>query len=178
MAKEYKVIDSRQVFQGAIFKIFVDKVRMPNGNIVEREVLSHFGAVGIVPMTKNNEVVLVEQYRHAAGQRLWEIPAGKLDKDEDPLDCAVRELKEETGFAADEMIKLVDFYNAPGYSSERFHLFLAKGLRAGEAQPDGDEEHDLAMMTLPLSKALAMIYSGEIYDAKSIIGLLLAERSG
>lgn len=177
MAKEYKIIDSRQVFQGKIFKIFVDNVRMPSGNIVEREVLSHFGAVGIVPITEKNEVILVEQYRHAARQRLWEIPAGKLDKDEDPRDCAVRELKEETGITAADIIKLVEFYNAPGYSNERFYLYMAKGLTIGEAQPDGDEEQDLKVIKLPLSKALSMMRSGEICDAKSIIGLLLAELS-
>ncbi len=178
MAEEYKVINSRQVFQGAIFKIFVDNVRMPNGKVVEREVLSHFGAVGIIPMTKNNEVVLVEQYRHAARQRLWEIPAGKLVQGEDPRSCAIRELKEETGIVADEMVKLVDFYNAPGYSSERFYLYLAKGLAMGEAEPDGEEEDDLKMTTFSLAKALSMVWSGEICDAKSIIGLLMAERSG
>lgn len=175
MSKYYDVIDSRLAFQGQIFKVFVDRVRLPDGRVVEREVLAHFGAVGIVPITNDSEVILVEQYRHAARRRLWEIPAGKLNADEDPLDCAVRELKEETGVTTAAIKKLAEFYNSPGYSNELFHLYLAKVDSVEETDPDGDEESDLRIMKLPLTEALKKIETGEICDAKTIIGLLMTE---
>lgn len=176
MSEDYELIDSKRVFDGEIIKVYVDHVRMPGGRVVEREVLAHFGAVGIVPVTSDNEVMIVEQYRHAARRRLWEIPAGKLDRNEDPLDCAIRELKEETGVTASEIVKIAEFYNSPGYSNERFHLYFAKIATIGEAEPDGDEESDLKIMIIPLAEALSKIDEGEICDAKSIIGLLLTDR--
>lgn len=176
VTEDYQIIDSKQAFNGEIFKIFVDHVRLPGGQVVEREVLAHAGAVGIVPVTADNNIILVEQYRHAARRRLWEIPAGKLDGGEKPLDCAARELREETGAIAGKITKLAEFYNSPGYSNERFHLYLAEVEAIGEPQPDGDEESDLGLMTLPLPDALKKVDSGEICDAKSIIGLFMADR--
>lgn len=176
MSDDYKLLESNKVFEGHIFKIFVDKVMMPSGRVVEREILSHAGAVGIVPVTADNEVILVEQYRHAAGRRIWEIPAGKLDGDEDPLDCAVRELREETGATASEIKELAEFYNAPGYSDERFFLYLARVVNLSAPQPDGDEEEDINIAVLPIKSALEKIKEGEIRDAKTIIGLLMADR--
>ena len=173
---KYQVVSSREVWQGHIYSIRVDDVRMPDGNIREREVLTHAGAVGVVAVTVDREVVLVRQYRHAIGGYLLEIPAGKRDRDEPPGECARRELKEEAGVEFRELIELTEFYNSPGYSSELFHLFMAEITAIGEMEPDGDEELDMERVIIPLDEALAMIDRREIIDAKSIIGLLLAAR--
>lgn len=173
---KYQVVKTREVWRGHIFTIHVDDVRMPAGNIAEREVLTHAGAVGVVALTPDMEVVLVRQYRHAVGHYLLEIPAGKLDRDELPAVCARRELKEEAGVEYDNLIELTEFHNSPGYSSELFHLYMAEVKSFGEMEPDGDEEMDMERIIIPLEDALTMIDSREIVDAKSIIGLLLADR--
>ena len=150
---------------------------MPLGNVAQREVLKHAGAVGVVPVTSENNVVLVRQYRHAVGGYLLEIPAGKLDKDqESPDDCARRELKEEAGVEFKDLIKLTDFHNSPGYSDELFHLYMARVESIGDMEPDGDEEMDMERVIIPMTEALRMIDDQEIVDAKTIIGLLMAAR--
>lgn len=173
---KYEIVKSEIKYQGHIFTVRQDKVKMPQGNIAIREVLLHGGAVGMVPLTANQEVVLVRQYRHATQKYLLEIPAGKLAPGEDPQLCAIRELREETGVEAEKLIKLAEFYNSPGYSSERFHLYLAKIKSMGEMQPDGDEELEMERLIFPLEEALKLVDKGEICDAKSIIGLLMTAR--
>lgn len=169
----YETMSSESKFEGKIFSVSVDLVKMPDGTIHERELVKHFGAVGIIPLTEENEVVLVRQYRHPAGDELLEIPAGKLDAEEDPLDCALRELKEETG-ATGELIKLAEFYTTPGYSNEFFYLYLATDLKDGPADPEDGEI--LELVRIPLFQALEMISTGKINDGKTIAGLCLAER--
>jgi ADP-ribose pyrophosphatase len=176
MENKYQIVNSREVWQGHIFTIHVDEVRMPAGNIAEREVITHAGAVGVVAVTAEREVVLVRQYRHAVGHYLLEIPAGKLDRDELPAICARRELKEEAGVEFRDLIELTEFHNSPGYSSELFHLYMAEVTAIGEMEPDGDEEMEMERIIVPLDQALAMIDNREIVDAKSIIGLMLAAR--
>lgn len=176
MNDKYKVKETKKIFSGHIFKIFVDLVEMPSGRVVEREMLAHGGAVGIVPITSKREVLLVEQYRHAVRDRILEIPAGKLNADEDPLECAVRELKEETGATVSRIEKLSEFFNAPGYSSEIFYLYLAHIDSIGDPEPDGDEEEDMNVIRILLDEALDMVKNGKINDAKTIIGLLLASQ--
>lgn len=173
---KYQIVKSEIKYQGHIFTVRQDQVRMPLGNIAIREVLLHAGAVGIVPLTAKSEVVLVRQYRHATQKYLLEIPAGKLAPSEDPKLCALRELREETGVEAESLIKLAEFYNSPGYSSERFHLYLAKIKSLGEMQPDGDEELEMERLIMPFAEALSLVDKGVICDAKSIIGLLMAAR--
>ncbi len=175
MTDKYILKKTKQVFDGHIFKVFVDMVEMPSGRVVEREILSHPGAVGIVPITFDGDILLVEQYRHAAGERILEIPAGKLDNDEDPFNCAIRELKEETGATVSQMEKLSEFLNAPGYSNEKFYLYLAHIDSIGEPEPDGDEEEDMQVIRLSLEDALNLVKTGRIRDAKTIIGLLLTK---
>lgn len=177
MDERYKILDSRVVFQGHIFKVSLDQVRMPGGDVVERERISHGGAVGIVPLTSKGQVLLVRQYRHAVRRHLLEIPAGKLDAGEDPESCARRELLEEVGATAGELAGLATFYNSPGYSSELFHLYTAMvSDELGAPQPDGHEEEDMEVVPVSLDEALALVDNGTICDAKSMIGLLLAER--
>lgn len=173
----HELLDSRQVFSGKIFEVKVDRVRLPSGHQATREVVSHPGAVGIVAVDAG-KVLLVRQHRHAVGGELLEIPAGKLDRpDEDPQGCARRELEEETGYAA-RMIPLASFYNSPGYSSERFHIFRAVDLQRVSDPPVTDEEEPLASEWVAWFDALEMVRDGRIRDAKTMIGLLLYADAG
>jgi ADP-ribose pyrophosphatase len=168
---DHRTLSSDLVFEGGIIKVFQDDVRLPDGRRARWDRVSHPGAVGMVPVTEDGLVVLVRQFRQAVDGVLLEIPAGKLDRNETPEACAQRELVEEVGFRAEEMVKLTEFYNSPGYSDEYFHLFLARELsaEAGEAEPD----EFLEIEAVKMEKALNMIATGDIRDAKSIIGLAL-----
>lgn len=172
----YRAIKSEVKFEGEVITLFVDEVKMPWGDIREREYVRHKGAVGIVALTDENEVYLVKQYRHPTGGVLLEIPAGKLDGREDPLSCAIRELREETGSVCREMVKLAEFYTTPGYSDEFFYLYLATGLEEGAREPEDDEEQELEVLKVSLNEAFEMISSGKIRDGKTIAGLALTEK--
>ncbi len=172
-AEDHRVIESRLEFSGRIFKVYVENLELPTGQVVERELVRHPGAVGMVPVTREGEVVLVRQYRHPTGEDLLEIPAGKLDvSGETPEECAYRELEEEIGYRTDRLVKLAEFYNSPGYSDEYFYLYLAFDLKLSSTNPDADEF--LEIERIDLNQSLELIYRGEIRDAKTIIGLLLA----
>jgi ADP-ribose pyrophosphatase len=169
-----KRLKSDYAFKGRILNLRVDTVELPNGRTSTREVVEYAGAVAVVALDEQGNVVLVRQYRYPVGRELVEIPAGKIDRNEDPLECARRELAEETGYRAREWQSLLRFYSTPGFTSEHMHLFLAKGLEAGEQAPDEDEF--VEVRKVPLSEAVAMVERGEICDAKSIVGLLVASR--
>jgi ADP-ribose pyrophosphatase len=169
---DHEVVSSEQAFDGRVVKVFLDDVRLPDGRHARWERVAHPGAVGIVPLMEDNTVLLVRQYRHAVRGVLLEIPAGKLDTGELPADTARRELAEEVGMKAGEMLQLAEFYNSPGYSDEYFHLYLARELEEEKGEPEPDEF--LEIERLPLADALGMIPTGAIRDAKSIIGLSLA----
>lgn len=165
---------SRRVFSGRVVGLRVDRVRLPDGGETEREVVEHRGAAAVVPLTEGGEVLLVRQFRYAVGEPLLEIPAGTLEPGETPLACAVRELAEEVGAQAAHWDPLAVLYPSPGVLTETMHLFLATGLAAAPGRPAADE--DLAVERLPLREALARVDRGEIRDAKSVAGLLLAAR--
>lgn len=169
-----KTISSETIFRGKIVNLRVDQVELPNGNRTAREVVEHAGAVAVVPVTDKNEIIMVRQYRYPAGRVLLEVPAGKLEKGEDPALCAERELREETGFEAGEMSLIFSFYTTPGFTDEKLYLYLARGLVQLGSQPDEDEFINIDC--IPLEKALEMVDSGEVEDAKSIIGVLAAKR--
>jgi ADP-ribose pyrophosphatase len=170
---DYEVLKSTVKFKGKVLTLRVDEVRMPSGHIAEREVLSHFGAVGMVPLLESGEIVLVEQYRHAISSAILEIPAGKLTPGEDPLSCAGRELIEEIGMEAGKLLKLAEFYTTPGYSNEYFYLYLATDLRKiGGVEP---EEEITGVKQIPLEEALNLIFASKIQDGKTIAGLCLAK---
>ena len=175
MKNKYQLVESEAIFKGEVLSLKLDKVKMPDGTVVEREVVEHKGAVGIVPILGNGKVVLVTQYRHPTGDVLLEIPAGKLDEGEDHYKCALRELEEETGYKADKLTKLAVFYTTPGYSDELFYLYLTDSLTQGVMNREGDEEQDLEVVLLDLDEALALIPSGKIKDGKTIAGLSLAK---
>lgn len=170
-------MSSRRVYHGKVISVDVDTVRFPDGSTRELEMVRHPGASAVIPFLDDPEgadprVVLIRQYRYAADGYVYEIPAGRLDSGEDPKSCALRELQEETGYSATELIRLATFYTTPGFTDEKIHLFAAVGLSAGESQRESDEILDLVPM--PLSQALGMIESGDLVDGKSMIGLLFA----
>ena len=166
-----KTIDSKVVAEGRVIKVRVDVIETPDGQRVKRDIVEHRGAVAMVPIDAEGRVILVRQYRHAAGKWLLEIPAGTLDPGEDPLEAAQRELREETGFAAGRIDLIGGCYAAPGYSSEYLYLYIARDLTEDPLEGDVDEEIELE--PVPLTEVRKLIASGEIEDAKSLAALLL-----
>ncbi len=164
-------IESKEIFKGKILSLYYDKVRLPNDNIATREKVVHPGAVAVAPINKKGELILVEQFRYPPHKVILEIPAGKLDKGEKPKKCAVRELKEEIGAEKANIIKLASFYTTPGFSNELLHLFLA--INFGMKENNLDEDEFLKIKKIPLEEAEEMIKTGEIQDAKTIIGIKL-----
>lgn len=160
------------VFRGKLLTVRVDTVRLENGQEARREIIEHPGAAVIVAVDDEENVLLVRQYRYAVGQDSLELPAGTREKGEPVEQTAPRELEEETGYTARHWEPLGRFYSSPGILTEEMHLFLARELSAGTSRPEGDE--DLHLVKLPLSRAVEMVYRGEIHDGKTIVGLLLA----
>ena len=166
-----KILDSQKIFDGRVFKVTVDTVR--EGELTyQREVVHHHGSAVILPVHDDGTVVLVRQYRHPAVRYLLEAPAGTLNDGERPESGAARELEEELGLIAGRMEKLSEFFVSPGFLEEKMWVYLATGLTEGKPNPDEDEVLDI--VRLPIGDALEMITSGEIQDAKTIIGLILA----
>ena len=170
-------VKSMRVYTGKIISLDVDTVRFPDGSTGELEMIRHPGASAVVPFLSDPrgddpQVLLIRQYRYAADGYLYEIPAGRLDPGEDPHDCAVRELKEETGCTAEQLDYLLTIYTTPGFTDERIHLYVATGLASGETKHEADEFLDLQPMLL--SRALEMVQVGEIRDSKTALGLLFA----
>jgi ADP-ribose pyrophosphatase len=168
-------IGSRRLYTGRIINMDMDEVRFPNGSMGELEMVRHPGAAAVVPFLTDPDgddpqILLLKQYRYAAEDYLYEIPAGRLDPGEHPIDCARRELKEETGCTAERVEPLLTFYTTPGFTDEKIHLFMASGLRHGETGKESDEF--IEVQTFPLSQALGMVGSGEIRDGKTALGLL------
>jgi ADP-ribose diphosphatase len=168
-----ELIHRDSIYRGRVLNFHVDTVRLPDGSQAIREIVEHPGAVVIAAIDPGFDVLMVRQYRSAVGRDLLELPAGTMEKAEAPDQAAERELKEETGYAARAWEPLATFFSSPGILSEEMHLFLARELEKGEQQPMADEE--LELVKIPLSQAVGLIREGGIVDAKSIIGLLLAE---
>ncbi len=170
-------IKSRRVYTGKVISLDLDTVRFPDGSIGEMELVRHPGASAVVPFLSDPageapQVLMIRQYRYAAEGYLYEIPAGRLNVGEDPRDCALRELKEETGCSAERVEQLFTMYTTPGFTDEKIHVFLATGLTAGETKHEADEFLELQPMLL--SRALQMVEAGEIQDSKTALGLLFA----
>ena len=170
-------VSSRRVHTGRIVHLDVDTVRFPDGSVGELEIFRHPGASAVVPFLSDPagddpQLILIKQYRYAAGGYIYEIPAGRLDAGEDPAVCARRELEEETGCTAERVERLTTIVTTPGFCDERIHLFMAVGLTMGEHRREHDEF--LEVERLSLSQALAMIERGEISDSKTVCGLLFA----
>jgi ADP-ribose pyrophosphatase len=173
------LLSSETVYRGPLFRVQRDRIVEPGGRQNERDVIRHNGSVVILAIDdssskKNPWIVMERQYRHAANQYLWELPAGKLDPGEEPLAGAKRELIEETGYRAKKWSPLVEYYPSPGFLGETMKVFLAEGLRAGEANPEEDEEIELRLVRL--SDLLKMIEKGAIFDGKTLSSVLLYAR--
>lgn len=165
----YEIISSQRVFDGRVFNIDRDVISLPNGGTAVRETVRHNGASAMVAVDESGKILFVRQYRHSAGAHTLEIPAGTLEKGEDPYDCAMRELEEETGYKTDKMEFLVKFYSSIGFCSEILYIYLANDLYAGTANPDDDEFIELERYTP--AEAIEMIFSGEIIDSKTIASI-------
>lgn len=165
-----RIVSSEWVYKGRAVSLRKELVELPSGKRFYREVVVHPGASAIIPITSEGKIILVRQYRHPVGEYILEIPAGTLRPGEDPETCARRELEEETGYIADELIYLLTIYPCPGYSNERLHIYLARGLRRGALNLEIDE--DLSVVELSLEEALEVIRKGEIKDAKTMAAIL------
>jgi len=172
---EFETDSSETLYVGKIFALRADEVRMPGGNTARREVVEHFGAVAILALDDGDNVMLVYQYRHPLGRRLWELPAGLLDLGgEPPHLTAARELKEEAGLAAAEWRTLIDLDSAPGFSDESVRVYLATGLTDVGRPEAHDEEADLTLRWFPLDEAVQMVLRGEIVNSIAVGGILAA----
>ena len=165
-----RLISSETLYEGRVIKLTRDKLEMDGGIIATRETIHHPGAVCMVPIDLDGNVMLVTQYRHPAGRRLLELPAGTLEPGEEPISCVSRELQEEIGMVPGHIEPLGGFYVAPGYTSEYIHLFRCTEL--GPSKLDGDEDEDIEVISLTPEQARAAVDSGEICDAKSVVGIL------
>jgi len=168
-----KTLASREMFAGRLLRLRVDEVQLDNGRVSSREIVEHPGAVAIMAFTPDGQLVLVKQYRKAAERLTVEIPAGTLERGEDPWDCAARELKEETGYSASALQSVCSFYTAVGFCTELLHLFVAQDLQAGEQAAEEDE--DIEVLSVPVAEAIDMIRDGAIVDSKTIAGVFWAE---
>ena len=159
----------KSIYKGKVVTLNLETVSLPNGATVELEIIRHPGAAAIVPLKADGTVVLIKQYRHAAGAFIYEIPAGKLHPGEDPRECAARELEEEVGYRAARFDLLTSIYTAPGFADEVIHIYQASGLTPGRQHLDHDEVLDV--VETPLEKAIEMVVDGTIRDGKTIVGL-------
>jgi ADP-ribose pyrophosphatase len=173
-----RVLSSREVYHGPAFRVTADQVLEPSGVRTRRDIVHHSGSVVILAVEEGDSeprVLLVRQFRYAARKMLWELPAGRIDKGENDLHAAKRELLEETGYTAKRWRRILRFYASPGFLAEAMNLYLARGLRAGPAQPEPDEVIHLRMV--PLSAAVRMVMRGAIKDGKTISGILWLSQS-
>ena len=169
-----KRIDGEIKYRGVIVNVRLDRAELPNGKIVRREVVEHPGGVGILPIDENGVCTMVRQFRYPFGRQMLEIPAGKLEPGEDPLESALRELSEETGYTPERLIEFGPCCTSPGFSSEVLHLYMALGLHEGKIHLDEDEF--LNTEKIPLTELVRMVMDGEIDDAKTVIAILKAEK--
>lgn len=162
-----ETVQSKTIFEGRVISLLEEEVKLPNGKKSTREIVKHPGAVALIAFTDENKLLMVRQYRKAMDKILVEIPAGKLEKGEEPHVTAKRELEEETGYTTDNLTHLISFYTSPGFADELVHLYVAEDLKKVTEQASLDEDEFLDLLELTLEEAIALIGTGEIYDAKT-----------
>ena len=167
--KETKIL-SEQKFSGRLIDLYLDQVELPNGEMTTREWIDHPGAVCLIPILPDGKICLIRQFRYGPREEFIEIPAGKLDAGEAPLDCAYRELEEETGYRTNKLTFLTNIHPAIGFSNEKMWMYLAEELELSKKKLDEDEF--LELLPTPLNKALEWVFSGKITDVKTIIGIM------
>ena len=167
-------VSTEEKYKGVIVRVRLDRVELCDGKLTRREVVEHPGGVTILPVDEEGNCTMVRQFRYPFGRMMLEAPAGKLEYGEDPMECAVRELSEETGYCADEFVDLGAMCTSPGFSTEVLHIYLALGLHAGESHPD--EGEFLNTEKIPLRKLVDMVMANEIDDGKTIAAILKADR--
>ncbi|MBP1702124.1 MAG: putative ADP-ribose pyrophosphatase [Chloroflexi bacterium] len=170
----FEIIDQEMVYKGKAFDVRREKIRTPQGAIVLLDIVDHRGAVTMIPVDQEGRIIFVRQYRHPAGKFLLELPAGVMEVGELPENSAQREVREETGMAAEKLVKVGEFYLAPGYSTEYMHVFLATQLYP--APLPGDIDEVLSLERVPIREAYRLAMEGEIQDAKSLAALFLARQ--
>jgi ADP-ribose pyrophosphatase len=164
---EEKTLHNEEIFSGKVISLHLQDVELPNGKQSKREIVKHPGAVAILAVTDDQKIVMVEQYRKALERTIVEIPAGKLEKGEEPSLCAMRELEEETGYVCENLELLLSFYTSPGFADEIVHLFVAKGLVKKEDSAALDEDEFVNLVELTLPEAVQYVKEQRIYDAKT-----------
>ena len=174
MKLEETKISSQEIFNGVAIHLFKDEILLPNGHTGIREIIRHPGAVCVLPLTDNGDVIFVNQFRYALNKVTLEVPAGKLEKGEDPKEAALRELSEETGLTAKNIVHIGDLYTTPALIDEVIHMYIATDLTQGEQHLDYDEF--VNTLKIPLSKAVDMVMDGEIKDSKTQTVILKAEK--
>lgn len=174
MDYEEKTMKSEKIYKGKMVNLRIDTVELPDKKYSKREIVEHPGSVGIIPITDDEHIILVKQYRKPVEKNLLEIPAGKIEINEEPKETALRELHEETGFVANKLEYLLEFYTSPGFSNEKMYLFMAKELIQDKSEP-GEDEY-IEVLKVNIEDLINMIIRGEIVDSKTIIGILYAQR--
>ena len=169
-----KQLETKTVYRGSIVNVRNDVAELQNDNRASREVVEHPGGVGIVPVAKDNKILMVRQFRYPMEEELLEIPAGKLGEGEDPFECAVRELSEETGCTAGKYVNLGAIYPSPGFCRETLHLYLALDLEYGEMHLDENEL--LSVEAIGIDELIGMIMANELKDAKSVVGIMMTKK--
>lgn len=174
-AHDYQIVASRRIFDGHVVRLRVDTLTMPGGGTADREICGHDDAAAVVALDAEDRVVLVRQYRHAVGERLWELPAGLCDVDgEDPAETARRELVEETGLEAENWRPVIELVPSPGFSTERVHVYLATDLREVDRPAAEHEEADMEIARVPFADAVDAVLDGRIVNGIAIAGILAA----
>src|ERR1017187_8994117 len=170
----FKLINSKEIYKGRVIDLRVDEIQYENGTIGYRDVASHRGGAAVVAV-KDGKIILVTQYRYPLNKTIYELPAGKLDHSEDPIECAKRELEEETGYKSDNFIKLGEIVSTPGFCDERLFLFLARDLKLGKKNYE-EGEYGMETHYFTLSEIEEKIFNSEIIDAKTICAIYLSKR--
>lgn len=169
---EEKTIKSEKIFSGKIIDLQVDDVTLPNGKEAQRELIKHPGAVAVIPITRNNKIIFVEQYRKPLEKSLVEIPAGKLEYNENPISAAIRELEEETGYTTKDLSFVTSFYTSPGFADELVHIYITDQLVKMDNPPLGDDDEFVEVLELTLEEAKQYVIDERIHDAKTNYAIL------